>query len=245
MAKFKRMKDRKIVMTGGRGPFPYHKNWLGKRVPKWHDFEAGVMNLNDAKNRVTRQTWAYTYYSSGGGNFVPDALYFTVNKKGYVPDGAMLVYEKGADTYVLESILKKCTSGPLYGASMVITCNNTDKFFSEEKINRARKDYAELKKSKEDIMKFSLGLDEKIKTAYSNRTDIREKLKKLNKKLNDDLAAYNKNYENLYQEKGDKITLKAMEEDIKLRDSSDKGYYYIWLTLAISGLATVAIMTRK
>ena len=172
MAKFKRIKDRKIVMTGGRGPFPYYKNWAGKTVPKWHDYERSVTSRNDANNQTSKQTWAYTYYPSSGGNWVPDALYFTVNKKGYVPDGAMLVYEKGADTYILDSILKKCTSGPLYGASMVITCNNTDKFFSDEKINKARKDYAELKKSKEDIMQFSLELDQKINTAYVNRKDI-------------------------------------------------------------------------
>ena len=244
MAKFKRIKDRKIVMTGGRGPFPYYKNWAGKRVPKWHDYERAVTSINDANNQASKQTWAYIYVPSPGG-IGTLALYFTVNKKGYVPDGAMLVYEKGADTYVLESILKKCTSGPLYGASMVITCNNTDKFFSDEKINKARKDYAELKKSKEDIMKFSLQLDEKINTAYENRKDIQKKLKTLNKKLNDNLTDYNKHYENLYKEKGNNVTIKAMEEDIKLKDSSKEGYYYIWLTLAVSGLVTVAIMTRQ
>ena len=47
-------------------------------------------------------------------------------------------------------------------------------------------------------------------------------------KLNDDLSDYNKHYEDLYEEKGEKVTLKAMEQDIKLRDASDQGYYYIW-----------------
>ena len=123
MGKFRKIKDRKIVMKGGRGPFPYHRDWLGKWRPKWHDFDAGVGSRQGAKNRSTPQTWAYEYHPSRSR-----AYYYTVNKNGYIPSGAQLVYEKGVDVYILEKTLSKCTTGPLSADSMVITCNNTKKF---------------------------------------------------------------------------------------------------------------------
>ena len=240
MAKFKKIKDRKIIMKSGGGPFPYHRNWLGKWVPKWHDFDANVGNSAGAKARVTKQTWAYEYHNSKR-----DAYYYTVNKKGYIPDGAVIVYEKGVDVYVIEKTLEKCTTGPLSAESMVITCNNTKKFFSDEKINKARAEYSELKKAREDIKQFSLDIDSKINQGYDGRIEIKKRMQKLNTQLNKDLTEYNKYYDKHTKAKNKDTTLKAMEEDVKLKDGSISAYYYVWLTLAISGLITVSIITRK
>ena len=240
MAKFKRIKDRKIIMKSGAGPFPYHRNWLGDWVPKWHDFEAYVGSSNGAKSRITKQTWSYEYPHSKG-----DAYYYTVNKEGYIRDGAVIVYAKGVDVYIIEKTLEKCTTGPLSGESMVITCNNTKKFFSDEKINKARAEYSELKKARQDIKQFSLDIDEKINQGYDGRIEIKKRMQKLNKKLNEDLTEYNKYYDKHTKTKGKDVTLKAIEEDTKLKDGSINAYYYIWLTLAISGLITVSIITRK
>jgi len=240
MAKFKKIKDRKIIMKSGGGPFPYHRNWLGKWVPKWHDFDANVGSSAGAKARVTKQTWAYEYHNSKR-----DAYYYTVNKKGYIPDGAVIVYEKGVDVYVIEKTLEKCTTGPLSAESMVITCNNTKKFFSDEKINKARAEYSELKKAREDIKQFSLDIDSKINQGYDGRIEIKKRMQKLNTQLNKDLTEYNKYYDKHSKVKGKDVTLNAIEEDTKLKDGSINAYYYIWLTLAISGLITVSIITRK
>lgn len=240
MVKFKRIKDRKIIMKSGAGPFPYHRNWLGKWVPKWHDFDSLVFSSADANARVTKQTWAYEYHRSA-----MDSYYYTVNKKGYIPDGAVIVYEKGVDLYIIEKTLEKCTTGPLSAESMVITCNNTKKFFSDEKINIARVEYADLKKARQDIKQFSLDIDAKINQGYDGRIEIKKRMQKLNKKLNEDLTQYNKYYDKHTKAKNKDTTLKAMEEDVKLKDGSISAYYYVWLTLAISGLITVSIITRK
>ena len=240
MVKFKRIKDRKIIMKSGAGPFPYHRNWLGKWVPKWHDFEAYVGSSAGANARATKQTWAYEFHHNGG-----TAYYYTVNKKGYIPDGAVIVYEKGVDVYIIEKTLEKCTTGPLSAESMVITCNNTKKFFSDEKINVARVEYADLKKARQDIKQFSLDIDAKINQGYDGRIEIKKRMQKLNKQLNKDLTQYNKYYNKHTKVKGKDTTLKAMEEDVELKDGSINAYYYVWLTLAISGLITVSIITRK
>ena len=240
MSNFKRIKDRKIDLKAGPGPYAYKKNWKGESVAKWKDFSTRVFSANDAKNRVTKQTWAYQYNPN-----TSNADYFTVNKNGYIPDGATIVYEKGTDLYLLEKTLEKCTTGPLSGESMVITCNNTQKFFSDEKINKARQEYAELKKAREDIKQFSIELDGKINKAYDERSEINERLIKLQKKLNDDLKKYNEYYDIHSKSKGNDTTLKAMEEDVKLKDGSSEGYYYVWLTLAISGMIAVSIMARN
>ena len=241
MVTFKRLKDKKIVLKNGAGPFPYKKNSSGKSVPKWQDYTLDVSSRDDAKNKVSKQTWGFVYYPA----VVSTAYYYTVNKNGYVPDGATIVYEKGVDLYIDESVLKKCTSGPLYGSSMVITCKNTNKFFSDDKINDARKEYAELEKAREDIKQLSLDIDEKITSGYEGRKDIAERMKKLNKELNDDLNEYNKNYSQLHKSKGNDINLRAAVEDAELKNTSTETYYYLWLSLAISGMIAVSIMARN
>ena len=241
MVTFKRLNDRKIVLKNGAGPFPYKKNSAGKNVPKWQDYILDVFSRDDAKNKASDQTWGYVYYPA----VISTAFYYTVNKDGYVPDGATIVYEKGADLYNDESILKKCTSGPLYGSSMVITCKNTNKFFSDDKINDARKEYAELEKARDDIKQLSLNIDEKINSGYEGRKDIAEKMKKLNKDLNDDLNEYNKNYYKLSKEKGNNVTFNAAIEDEELKNNSTHAYYYLWLSLAISGMVAVSVMARN
>lgn len=241
MVTFKRLNDRKIVLKNGAGPFPYKKNSAGKNVPKWQDYILDVFSRDDAKNKASDQTWGYVYYPA----VISTAFYYTVNKDGYVPDGATIVYEKGADLYIDESILKKCTSGPLYGSSMVITCKNTNKFFSDDKINDARKEYAELEKARDDIKQLSLNIDEKINSGYEGRKDIAEKMKKLNKDLNDDLNEYNKNYYKLSKEKGNNVTFNAAIEDEELKNNSTHAYYYLWLSLAISGMVAVSVMARN
>jgi len=240
MNKFKKIKDRKIIMKSGSGPFPYHRNWLGKWVPKWHDFDAYVMNESFAKTRITPQTWAFEFHHGKG-----DAYFYTVNNKGYIPDGAVIVYEKGSDVFIIEKALDKCTTGPLSAESMVITCNNTKKFFNDEVINKARAEYSELKRARREIQQLSLDIDQKINTGYDDRIRIKSRMQKLNGKLKNDLTQYNKYYNKHKNVSDNDITISAMEEDMELRDRSMNVYYYFWLSLAISGLITVSIMTKK
>ena len=203
------------------------------------DFWRSRIGVNEAKNLADSRDDIWAFSINGRG----DALFFTLFNTGKIPNGASLTYSPSYTTYVLKNRKDKCVVEQRKGNSMVLTCNQTKKYFNEGKAIQARVRLANMREKARELQEYGNLIDFKISRGYEQRTAAHKRLAALTKKLNESLTEYNKYYDEIRQKRGDDTTIKAMEEDQILKDKSAEFYYYLWLILAISGLGSAAAFT--
>tara|TARA_B100001063_G_C16743512_1_gene546153 strand:- start:821 stop:1561 length:741 start_codon:yes stop_codon:yes gene_type:complete len=203
------------------------------------DFWRSRIGILEAKKLAESRNDIWAFSINGRG----DALFFTLFDTGKIPNGASLTYSPMYKTYILKNRKNKCVVEQRKGNSMVLTCNQTKKYFDEGKAIEARVRLANMREKTRQLHEYGAFVDFKLNKGYQQRTAAHKRLSALNKKLNDSLTEYNKYYDEIRERRGDDTTVNAMKEDQLLKDKSAEFYYYLWLVLAISGLTSAAAVT--